>query len=128
MRAYREVAEAVIASAVTDLVKGRTRAEEAYQFLCGASDDNRAILEFWCVVAGCSPDQVMSTARARSVCAWRIWWRAHGKHRLKQIQDHLEEMRPRFMSVNAGSGPLVTKEERDGWRPVLSRGGLNGES
>ena len=36
MQAYREVAQAVIASAVTDLVNGRTRAEEAYQFLCGA--------------------------------------------------------------------------------------------
>ena len=88
MQAYREVAQAVIASAVTDLVKGRTRAEEAYQFLCGAGDDNRAVLKFWCFVAGYTPDQVMSTARARSVCAWPTWWLTDGKHRLKQIQHN----------------------------------------
>lgn len=85
MQAYREVAQAVIASAVTDLVKGRARAEEAYQFLCGASDDNRAMLEFWCFVAGYSPALVVSTTRARSMCAWRVWWLAQGKHRLQQI-------------------------------------------
>ena len=52
MQAYRKVAQAVIARAVTDLVKGTAHAEEAYQFLCGVSDDNRAMLEFWCSVAG----------------------------------------------------------------------------
>ena len=87
MQAYREVAQAVIASAVTDLVKGRTSAEEAYQFLCGAGKDNRAVLEFWCFVAGYTPDQVISTARARSVCAWPVWWRAHGKLSLKAISE-----------------------------------------
>ena len=128
MQAYRVVAQAVIASAVTDLVKGRTRAEEAYQFLCGAGDDSRAMLEFWCFVAGYSPDQVMSTARARSMCAWRIWWLAEGKHRLQQIQSRLEHLRPRFGSVSAEIGPLATEEECDAWRPVLSTGGLDGES
>ena len=127
MQAYREVAQAVIASAVTDLVKGRARAEEAYQFLCGASDDNRAMLEFWCFVAGYSPNPVMSTARARSMCAWRVWWLDQGKHRLRQIQNRLEQMRPRFVSVIAEVGPLVTEEERDGWCAVLSTGDLNGE-
>ncbi len=123
MQAYREVAQAVIASAVLDLVNGRIRADEAYQFLCGAGDDNRAVLEFWCFVAGYSPDQVMSTARARSVCAWPVWWRAHGKLRLKQIQNHCALVRPMFVSVSA-SGPPATEEESDGWGPVLSTGGL----
>ncbi len=121
MQAYREVAQAVIASAVTDLVKGRARAEEAYQFLCGASDDNRAMLEFWCFVAGYSPALVVSTTRARSMCAWRVWWLDQGKHRLQQIQDRLEQMRPRFVSVRACIEPMVTDEERDGWPPALSR-------
>ncbi len=127
IQAYREVAQAVIASAVTDLVKGRARAEEAYQFLCGASDDNRAMLEFCCFVAGYSPDPVMSTARARSMGAWRVWWLGHGKRRLQQIQNRLEQMRPRFVSVSTWIGPRVTEEERDGWRAVLSTGDLNGE-
>ena len=100
-----------------------TRAEEAYQFLCGAGDDNRAVLEFWCFVAGYSPDQVMSTARARSVCAWPVWWRAHGKLRLKQIRNRCALVRPMFVSVSA-SGPPATEEESDGWGPVLSTGGL----
>ena len=127
MQAYREVAQAVIASAVTDLVKGRARAEEAYQFLCGAGDDHRAMLEFWCFVAEYSADQVMSTVRARSLYAWRVWWLAEGKHRLQQIQTRLEQMRPRFVSVNAGIGSLVTEEERDGrWR-VMATGGLKGK-
>ena len=98
MQAYREVAQAVIASAVTDLVKGRARAEEAYQFLCGASADHRAMLEFWCFVAGYAPEQVTSAARARSMRVWRTWWLTHGKHRLKQIQEQLEKMRPRVMN------------------------------
>lgn len=127
MQAYREVAQAVIASAVTDLVKGRARAEEAYQFLCGASDDNRAMLEFWCCVAGYSPDPVMSTARARSMCAWRVWWLDQGKYRLQQMQNRLEQMRPRFVSMSTWIGPRVTEEERNGWRAVLSTGDLNGE-
>ena len=126
MQAYREVAQSVIASAVLDLVKGRVRAEEAYQFLCGAGNDNRAMLEFWCFVAGYSPDRVMSKARGRSVCAWRAWWRAHGRRRLRQIQAHIEQMRPRFTLVN-DSGTMLTEEERDGWGRVLSTGGLNGE-
>ena len=113
MQAYREVGQAVIASAVTDLIQGRRRAEEAYQFLCGASDNNRAMLEFWCFVAGYTPEQVMSTARARSVGAWRVWWLAHGKHRLKQVQAHLERTRSGFVSVNA-NGNRVTVEDRDG--------------
>ena len=96
MQAYREVAVAVIAAAMTDLVNGRIRAEEAYQFLCGAGDDNRTMLQFWCFVAGYTPDQVMSTARARSVCAWPVWWRAHGKFSLKQIQDRWSLVRPRY--------------------------------
>ena len=126
-QAYRAVAQAVVASAVTDLVKGRPRAEEAYQFLCGAGDENRAVLEFWCSLAGSTPDQVMSTARARPVSAWRIWWRDHGKHRLKLIQHDLEKMRPRVKFVNAGSGQLVTEEDRDARWPVQSPGVLSGK-
>jgi hypothetical protein len=100
MQAYQEVARAVIASAVKDLVKGKLRAEEAYQFLCGVGDNNRTVLKFWCIVAGYSPDQVMSMIQGRSAWAWKVWWRAHGADRLKEIQTQLEKMRPRFILLD----------------------------
>ena len=71
-----EVARAVIATAVKELIQGRADAEEAYHFLCGDSDSNRAVLDFWCGVAGYSSDQVRSMARG-----WRIWWLAQGENR-----------------------------------------------
>ena len=77
MEAYWDLAQAVIATAVKDLVRlhkadaegaylaprHRVDAEGAYRFLCGAGDDNRLMLEFWCLLAGYAPGRVMSTAR-----------------------------------------------------------------
>ncbi len=54
------------------------------------------------------------------MCAWRVWWLAHGKHRLQQIQNRLEQMRPRFVSMSAWTWPGVTEDKPDGWRPYLS--------
>ncbi len=96
MEAHWELAQAVIATAVKDLVRvhkadaegayhaprHRADAEGAYQFLCGAGDDNRLMLEFWCFVAGYTPGRVMSTARITLhpplTMARTSWERWHG--------------------------------------------------
>lgn len=64
LAAYTALARSVIATATKDATQDRSFKERqiARQFLKGASEEDRAVLGFWCRVAGIAPDLVQRIA------------------------------------------------------------------
>lgn len=65
--AYTTLARAVIAAAVEDITKDRHPRDQAIakQFLMGATPRDRAVLTFWCQVAGINSSLVRTVAREK---------------------------------------------------------------
>lgn len=64
---YRRLARNVIATAVQDVERGRDNKDTALarNFLNGATRQDRAVLVFWCQVAGIAPHLIQDVARQR---------------------------------------------------------------